>query len=780
MEVRNESKKIHVKRDKFKNARTFLDQLPILIITNIDNQRIEFINNMVEACCGAKANDILNETLNFHKDLLHPGDYLNYISHLKSFKANEEREICLRLKNCEGNWDTYIFKERLYTWNPNNEDRKAVISLGYKWVDDKKGNGHRGASVNNHTTKNSYHHLINSIDEAYCIIEMIFDKKGTAVDYLFLDTNPAFHRNVDLDDPIGKTMREMQPHLEEHWFETYGKVALTGKSIRFQEQAATPDKLWLDVYAFKIGHPYSSRVAITFHNITERKIAEEALIKTKLELEERGRQKEEELSENNRLLQTVFDSMNQGIVVFKTLYDQNGNISDFLFLRTNEILRHQYIGFDPVGKTYTEISRHGVEMGFFDAFKKVIETKETLDREVFYDKEGYNHWFRLIARTQDSLLIATIEDITARKLEAQKLKDAVRFKRQLVQTSPDTIIIINLDKFSVRYINQDMLARAGMTRKRILGLSLEEMITYIHPRDRESVMDFHRKILKSSEKDVLDIDFRVKTKGSDWEWFNARGKIFNRKNNTWVEEYVLLVRNITEQKDTQRALLNAERLSIQGEIARTFAHELRNPLASIRMTSDVIQHKIEGPQKKLLANYFKILSRSTKVLNNLVSNLLNSANYSTPILEKIDLAHCVNITLEKAADRIYLTGIKLVKKYKGPYYIMADAEKLQIALLNIIVNACEATPPDEGIIELSISRLKSDFKLSITDNGIGLEQEQISRLFDAFYTNKATGIGIGLNSVKNILEDHDARIEVSSKVNEGTTFHILFHDANMQ
>ncbi len=111
---------------------------------------------------------------------------------------------------------------------------------------------------------------------------------------------------------------------------------------------------------------------------------------------------------------------------------------------------------------------------------------------------------------------------------------------------------------------------------------------------------------------------------------------------------------------------------------------------------------------------------------------------------------------------------------------MADKEKLKIALLNIIVNASEATPPDEGIIEFSIKKHKTDFLLSITDNGHGLEKEQIDKLFDAFYTNKATGVGIGLNSVKNILHDHDAKIKVSSKPNVGTTFNLYFHNADLK
>ena len=751
---------------------------PILIITELDTFRIDYINNMVELLCDRKAQDFISDKSEFHRELIHPEDYSKYISHLESLKPGEEKEAIIRLKNGDGNWGKYTFKDRIYNWNLQNEFRKAILSLGYKWTGNKPANFSNEDRPIDHPAAHQHQQMLNSIDEAYCIIELIFDRQGLPVDYLFIETNPAFQKNVNLKDPIGKTMREMNPNLEEHWFETYGNVALTGTPIRFQEQATTPDKVWLDVYSFKMGGDLSRRVAVMFHNITERKETEEAFIKTQEELEARGRQREQELLENNQLLQTVFDTMNQAIAVFKTLYDQDGKIKDFLYIRANDVLRSQYIDYDPVGKTYLETSKHGVEMGFFDAFKEVMEKGISLDREIFYDKEGFNHWFRVIARAQDTLLIASVEDITSRKLEAQKLSHAVRFKRQLVQTSPDTIIIINLDNYNVRYINKDMLTRAGMTRKRIQGMALPDMLAYIHPRDRESIMDFHRKILKSSEEDILDIDFRVKTKGNDWEWFNARGKIFNLKENFRVEEYVLMVRNISEQKNIQRALLNAERLSIQGEIARTFAHELRNPLASIRMATDVIKHKIDAPQKKLLENYFDILSRSTKVLNNLVSNLLNSANYSTALLEKTDLADCVNLTLEKAADRIYLTGIKVIKKYKGPYFIMADKEKLQIALLNIIVNASEATPPDEGIINITITREKSDFKLSISDNGIGLEQEQIDRLFDAFYTNKSTGTGIGLNSVKNILEDHDAQIEVSSKPNKGTTFHILFHDAN--
>ncbi len=761
----------------------FLSGIPILIITNIDNLQTEYVNDISAINCGINPEELISNKTCIFKRILHPEDYPVYVEHLQNLKEGIESEIMVRVREKGGAWIDYCFKDHVYNWSSTGDNRKAVLSLGYRLPDLDIGKVSEDVSCDDvpdqAAVPDAYAHLLNSIDESYCILELIFDRDGKPVDYLFHETNRAFEEQTNLKDVTGKTMREIEPNLEEHWFETYGRVALTGKPIRFQEQAKYFDNSWLDVYSFKIGGVSSRRVAVLFHDITERKIAEKTLLETKLELEKRALQRQEELTQNNDLLQTVFDTVEQGIAVFKTLYEPDGSIQDFLFLRINKVMQELYGDLDPIGKTYCEISKYGVKMGIFDALKQVMITGQPLDREIFFDKEGYNHWFRIVARPQKNLLITSIEDITRQKNKAKQFIEAIRFKKQLIRTSPDTIVIINLDDFNVRYINQDMLTRAGMTRKRIFGLTLQDMLSYIHPRDREILIGFHKKILKANDNEVFECEFRVKTKESDWEWFSARGKIFNRKNENWVEEYVLLVRNITEQKNTQRALLNAERLSIQGEVARTFAHELRNPLASIRMAGDVIRNKMDHHHKELLGNYFEILGRSTRVLNNLVSNLLNSSNYTSGKLEKVDLAVCVDHTLEMAADRIYLTGIKVIKNYKGPYNIMADKEKLKIALLNLVVNASEATTPGEGEIEFTIKPFKSDYVLSIRDNGVGLEKEQIDKLFDAFYTNKATGIGIGLNSVKNILQDHDAQIKVSSAPKVGTTFNLYFHNTDL-
>jgi PAS domain S-box-containing protein len=762
---------------------SFENSFSLLIVTDIDCQKITFLSQTAINFLGEDKAEFLCGDRDFFKDIIHPKDYPLYMEHLLSFKDKlsinqKSKEIVIRLRVKDGTWSQYCFKDRIYNWSLNGV-KNLIITNAVPVTDLKEDASLCDAAFKPLIPESKYDHLLNSIDDAYCIIEMIYNNKGEPADYQFIETNLAFEKQAKLKDFSGKTIREIIPNLEKHWFDRYGKIAVTGESLRFEEYNEKLFKEWYDVYAFKIGGYHSRKVAILFQNITQRKLAEQNLIKGEAELRERVKLRQQEFDDNAQLLQAVFDNTNLAIAVLKTVYDEKGFIHDLEFIQVNKVLRELYLEKEVIGNTYKEISKYGIKMGIFDAYKRVMETGEIMDQEYFIDREGNQQWFRVMARKLNDLLITSMEDITERKDESQKLKEAMRFNKQLVQTSPNTIIIINLNDFKVRYINQDMLSRVGMTRDKILGMALPNILHYLHPRDREKLLNFHKKILKSSEEEIHEIEFRVKIKGSEWEWFNARGKIFNRKNESWVDEYVLVVRNISEEKNTQRALINAEKLSIQGEVARTLAHELRNPLASIRMATDVLSHKLPMEQKEQLENYFNILSRSTKILNNLVSNLLNSSNYSPAVLEKIDLVECVDLAIEQAADRIYLTGIKVLKKFTGPYYILADMEKLNIALLNIIVNASEATNPNEGIIEISISNHKTDYMLSITDNGHGLEQEEIDRLFDAFYTNKASGAGIGLTSVKNILEEHDAQIKVSSKPGIGTTFKIFFNNLEM-
>ena len=124
--------------------------------------------------------------------------------------------------------------------------------------------------------RKSYYTLIQAMDQGFCVIEPLFDASGCAVDYRYLETNQAFQQQSGLQDPIGKTGKEMVPGLEGHWIEAFGQVAITGEAIRLEDEVPSMGR-WFDVYATRVGNAESLHVALLFTDITQRKATQEQL-----------------------------------------------------------------------------------------------------------------------------------------------------------------------------------------------------------------------------------------------------------------------------------------------------------------------------------------------------------------------------------------------------------------------------------------------------------------------------------------------------------------------
>jgi PAS domain S-box-containing protein len=141
-------------------------------------------------------------------------------------------------------------------------------------------------------SEENYRSLFESINQGFCTIEVLFDEHDQAIDYVFCETNPAFDRNTGLAGVIGKRMRDLAPAHEEHWFQTYGDIALSRQPRRFEAEAASLGR-WYNVYAYPVGEPDQHQVAILSEDISERRRAEQSL----RESEERYRTIVEEASD---------------------------------------------------------------------------------------------------------------------------------------------------------------------------------------------------------------------------------------------------------------------------------------------------------------------------------------------------------------------------------------------------------------------------------------------------------------------------------------------------
>lgn len=225
-----------------------------------------------------------------------------------------------------------------------------------------------------------------------------------------------------------------------------------------------------------------------------------------------------------------------------------------------------------------------------------------------------------------------------------------------------------------------------------------------------------------------------------------------------------------KEKLATDALIKAEKFAMTGRIARTLAHEVRNPLTNINLSAEQLRSGIpvlaeSGKQ------YVEIIERNSKRINDLVSEMLNISRPSELKLAPHNISMLLNETLEVAQDRIRLKDIKVEKRLPERMKpMMLDEEKFQTAMLNIIINAIEAMEDKKGLLKVSVSANSSLCEIIVEDNGKGLEPFQIVHIFEPFYTTKSTGTGLGLSAAKSIIDGHGGIINVESLPGKGTRF----------
>ncbi|WP_462249982.1 two-component system sensor histidine kinase NtrB [Ferruginibacter sp.] len=236
-----------------------------------------------------------------------------------------------------------------------------------------------------------------------------------------------------------------------------------------------------------------------------------------------------------------------------------------------------------------------------------------------------------------------------------------------------------------------------------------------------------------------------------------------------------IIHDITALKKAEKSTLLLEKVGLANRLVRMMAHEVRNPLNNIMLSAEELHQDLGDEEHKICLD---IINRNSKRIEGLIAELVNSSKDNHVTVEKKSLQSILDEALNHAIDRIKLRHIDLKKDYvSDPAWIMADNEKLKIAFLNIIINAVEAMSENEGKLFIAVKQQNGQYIVAIEDNGHGINDENMSRLFEPYFTSKQNGMGLGLASTLNILQSHNASVDVQSKINHGTVFKLFFNKA---
>ena len=242
-----------------------------------------------------------------------------------------------------------------------------------------------------------------------------------------------------------------------------------------------------------------------------------------------------------------------------------------------------------------------------------------------------------------------------------------------------------------------------------------------------------------------------------------------KKNIQYQKELESKIDELKKMDAEVRELKSMEKFTATGRVARTIAHEVRNPLTNISLAAEQLQDM--GIQNNESSMLLDMISRNGIRINQLISDLLNATKAIELNIKKTNINKVLDRALEMAADRIDLSQVRVEKKYADDICdVSIDEEKIKLAFLNIIVNAIEAMEKNKGVLTLRTKCAVDQCIIEIEDNGSGMDDDTLQKLFEPYFTNKSKGNGLGLTNCQNIIMSHRGKITVQSKLGKGSLF----------
>ncbi len=364
------------------------------------------------------------------------------------------------------------------------------------------------------------------------------------------------------------------------------------------------------------------------------------------------------------------------------------------------------------------------------------------------------------------------------ELDVEKLERCLRYAVERYETR------IQLEESEAKYRNIFMRTRDMIFITDIQGVVIDtnESATRVLGYSKEEIIgkSFSDLLDDATSREFIIEQISNKTEIHDFEKViiskNGKRKICLISLNFQGDEinnptFLCVIHDITKRRKAEQDLITTEKLAVTGRIVRMIAHEIRNPLTNINLSLE--QLEAEVPPNPDLKMYFDIIKRNSERISSLITELLNSSKPAQLTISKFSINTLIKETLALIQDRIVLRNVRLVTNLSDDICeISVDSGKIKIALLNIFINAIEAMEEENGILTLSTRGEDNCCVIEVEDNGKGIPESDIGRIFDPFFSGKPKGTGLGLSTTHNIIRTHNGTIDVSNTPGTGTKFTI--------
>jgi two-component system, sporulation sensor kinase A len=386
--------------------------------------------------------------------------------------------------------------------------------------------------------------------------------------------------------------------------------------------------------------------------------------------------------------------------------------------------------------------------------------------DVTYEGQGGGLWYLASLRPirKDGIVqevIASCVDITERKNAERELMEAKEQFESLFNSSPVAIDLVDQEGKVIR-VNPAHEALYGWTNEELAGRRLP-----IYPEDQS---EEHRQLTDRLSNGQPVVDFVTKRVGKDGRALTVCVTIAclrDKEGRIWG--YTGMTRDITESKKTEELLQRADKLNVVGHLAAGLAHEIRNPLTSLRGFLQLLR-----PTHREKDKYYDLMLSELDRINTILSELLIIAKPQVTKFEQKNIVQMLMDVMVLMEPQSLLQNIEYRALFEvRELSVYCSETELKQVFINIIKNGMEAMP-EGGILTVElIVTWNQEVIVRVSDQGVGIPENRLHRLGEPFYTSKEKGTGLGLMMCYKIIEAHNGMIEIRSRENEGTTVDVL-------